>query len=167
MKGFFFCCFALLQVDSSWICIDFSRAHCTSQLIPRASLCFPKWNTRCRSELKWDVKMLLRKPSLKDAAGTLLLGTCSVRRIEQLVFMAGKPPAYELTRNIFSIFRSCSRFEQKEFSVAGEIGGLSLLHPLLQFEFLIPQQWCFVFCFVFFNKRLTAGSGVVCTSSTK
>lgn len=29
----------------------FSRAHCTCLLIPRASLCFSKWNTRCCSEV--------------------------------------------------------------------------------------------------------------------
>lgn len=76
--------------------------------------------------------------------------------------MAGKPPAYELAKNVFYIFRSQSRFELKEFSVAGGISVVSATSFITVSEFLIPQT-----VVVFLNKQLRAGSGIVCTSSTR
>lgn len=149
-------------MDSSWICIAFFRAHCTSLLIPRASMCFSRWNTRCCSEMKWYVKMLLRKPSLKKAGGTLLSATCSARQIEWLVFTPLKLPVYGTDKQLF----------------------LHLQEPILIWiERILSCRWyqCVV-CYIlyynvwifssttvafFFNKQLRAGSGIVCTSSTR
>lgn len=44
--------------------------------------------------LKWYIKMLLRKPSLKKAGGTVLSATCSAGQVEWLVFMPVNLSAY-------------------------------------------------------------------------
>lgn len=140
--------FTLPWVDSSWICIGFSRPHCTSLLIPRASMCFSRWNPRCCSELKWYVRKLQRKPSLKKAGGTLLSATRSARWIRMAGNCASDAAClWDQQTTIFASSGVCPGLNRKN----SQLQVVSVCCPCYILYYNIGIFTCTTVTFIFFS----------------
>lgn len=127
-------------------------------------MCFSRWNPRCCSELKWYVRKLQRKPSLKKTGGTLLSATRSARWIRMAGNCASDAAClWDQQTAFFTSSGVCPGLNRKN----SQLQVVSVCCPCYILYYNIGIFTCTtVTFFFFFNKQLRVGSSIVCTSYT-